>query len=70
MKCDWGKCHAVLIGDRWIQVRDGEACEGDVSFEIGGGVSMIASVSAIAAVKIAYQPEAKVFEAYTPWGTK
>ena len=70
MKCDWEKCHAVLIGDRWIQVRDGAECSGDVSFEVGGGVSMIASVSAIQAVKIARVPEAKVFEPYTPWGTK
>ena len=70
MKCDWEKCHAVLIGDRWIAVRDGAECSGDVSFEIGGNVTMIASVSAITAVKIAKHSEAKVFEAYTPWGQK
>ena len=70
MKCEWGKVHAVLIGDRWVQVRDGKECSGHVSFEIGGNVTMIASVSAITAVKIAKDSEAKVFEAYTPWGQK
>ena len=70
MNVEWSKTHAVLIGDRWIQVRDGAECSGDVGFEIGGGVTMIASVSAIAAVKIAHVPEAKVFDAYTTWGEK
>ena len=70
MNVEWSKTHAVLIGDRWIAVRDGAECNGDLSFELGGGVTMIASKSAVQAVKIAKQTIETTFERYTPWGTK
>ena len=66
---DWSN-KAVMIGDRWIQVRDGTHCEGDVSFELGGGATMIATVSAVKAVKIVRQAEPQSLVPYTPWGSK
>ena len=70
MNVDWEKVHSVMVGDRWINVRDGAECSGDVSFELGYNVTMIASANAIQAVKINHLPDAVTVPRMDVWGEK
>lgn len=64
---DYSNVHAVMIGNSWIRVSEGQQCEDEVAFAIAPYQKLICQKSAIQAVKVTQKQEISRPPINTPW---